>query len=174
MRPHDPTRIRLLCLDVDGVLTDGSVLIDDAGVETKRFFVRDGTAIRMWQRSGGLIAIITGRRGEALRHRARELGIEHLLEGVDRKGEAFDALLASLGVDAEEAAMVGDDLPDLPILERCGYPVAVRDAAAEIIDAACHVTTATGGRGAVREVVEMLLKARGDWDSSVERYRERD
>ena len=70
--------------------------------------------------------------------------------------------------------MVGDDLPDLPILERCGYPVAVRDAAAEIIDAACHVTTATGGRGAVREVVEMLLKARGDWDSSVERYRERD
>ena len=106
MRPHDPTRIRLLCLDVDGVLTDGSVLIDDAGVETKRFFVRDGTAIRMWQRSGGLIAIITGRRGEALRHRARELGIEHLLEGVDRKGEEFYQI--SLGGRADEKAAIGD------------------------------------------------------------------
>ncbi|MHC4794790.1 MAG: KdsC family phosphatase [Planctomycetota bacterium] len=173
MSRHDPTRIRLLCLDVDGVLTDGSVLIDDAGVETKRFFVRDGTAIRMWQRQGGMIAIITGRRGEALRHRARELGIDNLVEGVERKGEAFAELLESLGVDAAETAMVGDDLPDLPILERCGYPVAVRDAAVEVIEAACHVTTATGGRGAVREVVELLLKAKGDWEDSVERYRER-
>ena len=173
MPRHDPQRIRLLCLDVDGVLTDGSVLIDDGGVETKRFYVRDGTAIRMWQRHGGIVAIITGRRGEALRHRARELGIEHLVEGVDRKGEAFTRLLASLEVDAEETAMVGDDLPDLPILERCGYPVAVRDAAPEVIEAACHVTTATGGRGAVREVVELLLKAKGDWEGSVERYRER-
>lgn len=173
MTRHDPSGIRLLCLDVDGVLTDGSVLIDDHGVETKRFFVRDGTAIRMWQRAGGMIAIITGRRGEALRHRARELGIEHLLEGVERKGEAFEALLDALGVDAQEVAMVGDDLPDLPILERCGYPVAVRDAAPEVVEVAGHVTTATGGRGAVREVVELLLKAKGDWDCSVERYRER-
>lgn len=173
MTRHDPSRIRLLCLDVDGVLTDGSVLIDDHGVETKRFFVRDGTAIRMWQRAGGMIAIITGRRGEALRHRARELGIEHLVEGVDRKGEAFSVLLGDLGVAADATAMVGDDLPDLPILERCGYPVAVRDAAPEVVEAACHVTTAAGGRGAVREVVELLLKAKGDWESSVEHYRER-
>ncbi len=173
MPRSDPAKVRLLCLDVDGVLTDGSVLIDDAGVETKRFFVRDGTAIRMWQRHGGMIAIITGRRGPALRHRADELGIEHLLEGVDRKGEAFDALLEALGVEAVEAAMVGDDLPDLPILERCGYPVAVADAAAEIVEAACHVTTATGGRGAVREVVELLLKAKGEWGPSVDHYRER-
>ena len=154
-------RIRLLCLDVDGVLTDGSILLDDQGHETKRFFVRDGTALRAWQRAGGVVAIITGRGGRAVERRARELGIDLVRTSVDRKGPVFEALLGELGMTAEEAAMVGDDLPDLPVLERCGYPVAVRDAVAEVRAAARFVTEQPGGRGAVREVVETLLEAQG-------------
>jgi YrbI family 3-deoxy-D-manno-octulosonate 8-phosphate phosphatase len=170
MPTPDAARIQLLCLDVDGVLTDGSILLDDQGTETKRFFVRDGTAIRMWQRAGGDVAIITGRKGAAVQKRAAELGIVHLHDGVSRKGEVFDELLNTLHLDASQAAMVGDDLPDLPILTRCGYPVAVRDAAPEVIDVACHVTSLPGGRGAVREVVERLLRARGAWEASVNFY----
>ena len=170
MPTADPAQIQLLCLDVDGVLTDGSILLDDHGTETKRFFVRDGTAIRMWQRAGGHVAIITGRRGAAVQNRAAELGILHLYEGVSRKGDVFDDVLKTLGLDASQAAMVGDDLPDLPILAKCGYPVAVRDAAPEVIDVACHVTDAPGGRGAVREVVERLLQARDAWEASVKFY----
>ena len=172
MPTPDPAQGSLLCLDVDGVMTDGSVLLDDNGTETKRFFVRDGTAIRMWQRAGGEVAIITGRRGAAVQKRATELGIRHIHDGVSRKGEVFEELLKQLKIDASQAAMVGDDLPDLPILNRCGYPVAVRDAAPEVIEAACLVTTAPGGRGAVREVVERLLKARGAWEASVKFYAE--
>jgi 3-deoxy-D-manno-octulosonate 8-phosphate phosphatase (KDO 8-P phosphatase) len=170
----DPSTIRLLCLDVDGVLTDGSILLDDHGVETKRFFVRDGTGLRAWQRAGGLVAIITGRSGDAVRRRAEELGIDRVLSGVDRKGEAFEGLLQELGLTADVAAMVGDDLPDLPVLVRCGYPVAVRDAAAEVHAVAVWTTTQPGGRGAVREVVEHLLRSRGVWDAAVAHFEDRD
>jgi 3-deoxy-D-manno-octulosonate 8-phosphate phosphatase (KDO 8-P phosphatase) len=173
--PHaDPASIRLLCLDVDGVLTDGSILLDDHGVETKRFFVRDGTGLRAWQRAGGTVAIITGRSGDAVRRRADELGIDRVLSGVERKGRAFEGLLAELGMTADEAAMVGDDLPDLPVMARCGYPVAVRDAAPEVHDVAAWVTSFPGGRGAVREVVEHLLKARGGWNAAVAHFEDRD
>lgn len=174
MPTADPAAVRLLCLDVDGVLTDGSILLDDHGVETKRFFVRDGTGLRAWQRAGGTVAIITGRSGEAVRHRAIELGIDRVLSGVARKGEAFDGLVAELGLTAAEAAMVGDDLPDLPVLARCGYPVAVRDAVPEVRAAAAWITSSPGGRGAVREVVEHLLRARGGWDAAVAHFEERD
>ena len=174
MPTSDPASIRLLCLDVDGVLTDGSILLDDAGVETKRFFVRDGTGLRAWQRSGGVVAIITGRDGEAVRHRAGELGIDRVLSGVQRKGEAFEGLVRELGFMPEEAAMIGDDLPDLPVLRRCGYPVAVRDAAPEVQDAAAWITPSPGGRGAVREAVEHLLGARGGWEAAVAYFEERD
>lgn len=165
-------RIRLLCLDVDGVLTDGSILLDDQGHETKRFFVRDGTALRAWQRAGGVVAIITGRGGRAVERRARELGIDLVRTSVDRKGPVFESLLEELGMTAEEAAMVGDDLPDLPVLERCGYPVAVRDAVAEVRAAARFVTEQPGGRGAVREVVETLLEAQGVWEREVAHHRD--
>ncbi len=173
--PHaDPASIRLLCLDVDGVLTDGSILLDDHGVETKRFFVRDGTGLRAWQQAGGLVAIITGRSGDAVRRRAEELGIDRVLSGVERKGRAFESLLQELGLTADQAAMVGDDLPDLPVLARCGYPVAVRDAAPEVHAVASWVTSRPGGRGAVREVVEHLLRARGAWDAAVASYEDRE
>ena len=168
----DPTAVRLLCLDVDGVLTDGSILIDDHGTETKRFFVRDGTALRAWQRAGGIVAIITGRDGEAVRRRAAELGIDIVRSGVARKGPVFDAVLAELGLESRQAAMVGDDLPDLPVLERCGYPVAVGDAVPEVKQAAVFVTSSGGGRGAVRETVEHLMGARGLWEAEVEFHRD--
>ncbi len=174
MPTADPASIRLLCLDVDGVLTDGSILLDDHGVETKRFFVRDGTGLRAWQRAGGRVAIITGRSGDAVRRRADELGVDRVLSGVERKGEAFESLLVEFGMAADEAAMVGDDLPDLPVLSRCGYPVAVRDAAPEVQAVATLITSQPGGRGAVREVVEHLLRARGAWEAAVAHFEDRD
>lgn len=160
-------RIRLLCLDVDGVLTDGGISIDDAGHEQKRFHVRDGAAMRMWSRLGLEIAVITGRNGMALRHRLRELGVRHVISGSKEKGGAFEGLLSELGMKAEDAAMIGDDLPDLPILRRCGLPVAVRDASPEVISVARFVTARPGGSGAVRDTVEHILKAQGRWDDAV-------
>ena len=112
-------RIKLLCLDVDGVLTDGGISIDDAGHEQKRFHVRDGAAMRMWAKLGLELAVITGRDGMALRHRLRELGVRTVISGSKEKGAAFDRLLSELAIAADETAMVGDDLPDLPILRRC-------------------------------------------------------
>lgn len=160
-------RIRLLCLDVDGVLTDGGISIDDAGHETKRFHVRDGAAMRMWAKLGYETAVITGRNGMALRHRLRELGVRHVISGSKEKGSAFESLLAELGMKADEAAMIGDDLPDLPILRRCGLPIAVRDASPEVLDVAKFITARPGGSGAVRDSVEHILKAQSRWIEAV-------
>ncbi|MHC4910690.1 MAG: KdsC family phosphatase [Planctomycetota bacterium] len=162
--------IRLLCLDVDGVLTDGSILIDDHGVETKRFHVRDGTALRLWMDSGRELAIITGRSGVAVRHRAAELGITRVLQGVADKQVAFGAVLDDLGLLASQSAMLGDDLPDLPILHLAGYPMAVADAVPEVREAADYVTIRPGGRGAVREAIEHLLKGADVWDDLIARF----
>ena len=156
----DAERIQLLCLDVDGVLTDGGLYIDDHGVETKRFHVRDGAGLRMWMRMGGHVALITGRRGMAVRHRADELGIRHVLQGSTDKLSDFRGLLEHLNIKASEAAMMGDDLPDLPIMRMCGYPMAVSDAAPEVRAVARFVTVRPGGQGAVREAIEHLLAAR--------------
>jgi 3-deoxy-D-manno-octulosonate 8-phosphate phosphatase (KDO 8-P phosphatase) len=165
-----PEDIRLLCLDVDGVLTDGSILLNDHGHETKRFFAQDGIAIKAWLGCGRHLGVITARDSPSTTYRMRELGVTHLYAGVQDKGTAFETLLAKVNVNAAQAAMVGDDLPDLPILRRCGYPIAVENAVAEVRAAACLVTTASGGRGAVREVVEHLLKAQGRWDDVVSMY----
>ena len=158
--PDEAERVQLLCLDVDGVLTDGGLYMDDHGVETKRFHVRDGAGLRMWMRMGGHVALITGRRGMAVRHRADELGIRHVLQGSTDKLSDFRGLLEHLKINASEAAMVGDDLPDLPILRMCGYPMAVSDAVPEVRAIARFVTVRPGGQGAVREVIEHLLAAR--------------
>ncbi len=159
-------KIRLLCLDVDGVMTDGSICIDDHGVETKRFHVRDGTAIKMWTRLGYHAAIITGRRGMALRHRAEELGIRHVFQGSAHKLANFKLLLDQLNLTASQTAMLGDDLPDLSIMKLAGYPMAVADAAPEVRKLARFVTVRPGGHAAVREAVEHLLKAKGRWDEA--------
>jgi 3-deoxy-D-manno-octulosonate 8-phosphate phosphatase (KDO 8-P phosphatase) len=167
---RSPDRVSLLCLDVDGVLTDGSIAIDDHGVETKRFHVRDGTGLRLWVGLGHEVAIITGRSGMALRHRAAELGIRHVMQGVADKGEALDELLQELSVAPGQVAALGDDLPDLPLLQRAGYAMAVGDAVAEVRAAAAFVTVRPGGHGAVREAVEHLLKAQARWDEALEKF----
>lgn len=162
--------IQLICLDVDGVLTDGGIYLDDRGVETKRFHVRDGLGLNIWKKLGGELAIITGRSGLAVRHRADELGIEHVFQGSTDKVADFGRLLNDLGLTASQAAMIGDDLPDLPVLRLCGYPMAVADAAREVREEADYITTRPGGLGAVREAVEHLLKAQDRWDEALELF----
>lgn len=164
-------RVDVLVLDVDGVLTDGGIWYTERGDELKRFHVRDGFGLKLWQRAGGRAAILSGRHSEAVARRAAELGLAPVYQGYDDKAAGFDALLAEIGATADRVCGVGDDLPDLPFLTRCGLAVAVGDAAFEVQSAADHVTAAPGGRGAVREAVEWLLKARGQWANLVDRYR---
>ena len=164
-------RIAVLVLDVDGVLTDGGIWYTDRGDELKRFHARDGLGLNLWRRAGGRAAVLSGRASEAVARRAAELGLAPVYQGRDDKAAGFAALLAELGVAPEQVCGIGDDLPDLPFLTRCGLAVAVGDAAAEVRSAADHVTAAPGGRGAVREAVEWLLKARGQWAELVDRYR---
>lgn len=163
-------KIQLLCLDVDGVMTNGSIVIDDHGVESKRFHVRDGTGIRMWQKLGFHVALITGRSGMAVRHRANELGIQLVVQGSEDKAADFRRLLESIDLNASQAAMLGDDLPDLPVMKLSGYPMAVADAVAEVRDMAAFVTIRPGGHAAVREAIEHLLKAKDCWDDARKLY----
>ena len=165
--PGNAELIQLLCLDVDGVLTDGSINLDDLGVETKRFHVRDGTALRIWMDLGFQVAIITGRRGMGVRYRATELGIKHVIQGSADKRRDFDTLLETLEMTTAQAAMVGDDLPDLSVMRACGYPMAVADAVTEIKQIAAFTTVRPGGQGAVREAIEHLLKAKGQWNQAL-------
>ena len=165
------TRIELLLLDVDGVLTDGSVVYTDSGEELKRFHVRDGSGLKLWRAAGKRSAIISGRSSAAVERRASELGIAPVLQGCDDKLQAFEEVLAAVGLTADRVCAVGDDLADLPILKRAGLAIAVADACPEV-QAAAHLTTITpGGRGAVREAVEWLLKLQGRWDALIAGYR---
>lgn len=164
-------RIELLVLDVDGVLTDGGLWYGDSGDELKRFHVRDGLGLKLWQRVGGRAAILSGRESKAVTRRAKELGLEPILQGCDDKAAGLAKLLAEAEVSADQACGMGDDLPDLPFLTRCGLAIAVGDAAPEVRATADHVTAAPGGRGAVREAVEWLLTVRGQWTQLVDRYR---
>jgi len=166
-----PADVRLLVLDVDGVLTDGGLYYDHEGRETKRFDVRDGQGIKAAQRAGLTVGIITARQSEAVRVRAAELGIEHVHQGVSEKLSVFANLCAECDVPPSSAAYMGDDLPDLAVLEACGYPMSVPDAASEVQRLARYVTTRPGGYGAVREAVEHLLRPGGRWDAQVNRYR---
>ena len=163
-------RVRLLLLDVDGVLTDGRIVYADDGAELKRFHVRDGSGLKLWHAAGKRSAIVSGRKSAAVERRAGELGIRPVLQGRDDKLAAFAEVLAATGLRPEQVCAVGDDLPDLPVLRRCGLAVAVADACPEARAAAHYVSTAPGGRGAVREAVEWLLKAAGRWDDLVARY----
>jgi 3-deoxy-D-manno-octulosonate 8-phosphate phosphatase (KDO 8-P phosphatase) len=162
-------RIRLLLLDVDGVLTDGRIVYTDAGQEIKAFHVRDGSGLKFWQRGGGRVAILSGRSSSAVGRRGVELGIDPVVQGADEKLPALRRILSETGLRADQVCAVGDDLPDLPVLTRCGLAAAVADAAPEVRAVAHFVTTAPGGRGAVREVVEWLMRAQGTWDPVVAR-----
>lgn len=164
--------IRLLVLDVDGVLTDGILLYGGGGEVVKQFSVRDGLAIRLLQDAGLGVAIVTGRRSEIISVRCRDLGIsdELVVQGSRDKAADLDLLERRLALSDREVAAIGDDLPDLPMLERAGFAACPADAAPEVA-VACHlVCGAPGGRGAVREVAELLLKAQGLWQGQVGRW----
>ena len=164
-------RIELLLLDVDGVLTDGSIIYADDRRELKRFHVRDGSGLKLWQMAGKRAAIVSGRKSPVVEFRAAELGIAPVVQGCREKLPAFEAVLRETGLRPEQVCAIGDDLPDLPVLVRAGLAVAVADAAAEVRECADYVTALPGGRGAVRDTVEWLLKLTGAWSDLVAKFR---
>jgi 3-deoxy-D-manno-octulosonate 8-phosphate phosphatase (KDO 8-P phosphatase) len=164
------TDIRALVLDADGVLTDGRIYMGPDGSSARAFHVQDGLAIHWFQKLGGLVIVISGKASPALEARTRELGIEHVIQGSRDKLADLLALLEPRALSLEQLAMIGDDLVDLPILRRCGYPIAVANAVAEVKAVARYVTRRAGGHGAVREAIEHLLRATGGWEQVLEHY----
>ena len=163
-------RIKLLILDCDGVLTDGRIIMLPDGGETKAFDVKDGHAMVMAQRAGLRIAIISGRKSSVVRARATELGVAHLHEMAWVKMEPYEKILTEEGLTDGEVCFAGDDVVDIPLLRRAGLGVAVADAVEEAKQHSHLVTTKPGGRGAVREVIEFILKAQDKWDDALARY----
>jgi 3-deoxy-D-manno-octulosonate 8-phosphate phosphatase (KDO 8-P phosphatase) len=164
-------RVRLLLMDVDGVLTDGTIHLDDRGVETKGFNIMDGLGLTLLRRAGIALGIVTGRTSEVVSRRARELRMAHLIQGSADKRAAAEDILAAEGLGWEALAYVGDDLIDLPVLTRAGLAACPPGAATEVKAVVHHVTAAAGGRGAIREVCELILTAQGRWEEAVGRYR---
>ena len=162
--------IRLLLTDVDGVLTDGGVILDNQGVESKCFNIRDGLAIRLWQHAGGKSGVVTGRSSQIVKLRAAELDFDVVRQGVKDKLPEVREIAASMGLQPEQIAYVGDDLPDVPTIRFVGLGIAVGDAPEEVREAADYVTSVAGGKGAVREVVELILKNTGRWDDVIQKY----
>lgn len=163
--------IELIVSDVDGVLTDGSIIFNNAGIETKQFFVRDGFGIRLWKRGGGKFGIVTARSSHIVSLRAAELEIEIVRQGTEQKLGVLKEILTEMHIGPEHCCYIGDDLPDLSVVQYAGLGVAVADATAEVREAADYVTQAPGGRGAVRETIEMILKAQHRWDESIHAYK---
>ena len=158
-------KIKLVILDVDGVMTDGHIIIDDNGVESRNFDIKDGMGVVVLMMSGVEVAIITSKKSVAVRHRAEELKIKRFHEGIKKKTEPYEEMLKEMGISDAEVCYVGDDLVDLSMMKRVGLPVAVSDAVQDVKDRAEYVTQARGGRGAVREVAELILKAQGKWEA---------
>lgn len=171
MQPAQKARsIRLAIFDVDGVLTDGGLPYGDSGEVMKTFDVRDGLGIKLLQDAGIALAIITSRRADSLRLRAQDLGIRHLQQGVTDKRTAFRALLLELGLTAESAAFIGDDLVDLPVMTQCGFAATVANAPAALKRHADYVTHSSGGRGAAREFCEYIMHSQGSLRRQVARF----
>ncbi len=162
--------LRWLLLDVDGVLTDGRLVYGATGEEMKIFHVHDGLGLRLLQRTGIQVGIISGRKSEPLKVRAEDLEIDFLLMERSDKGPAFDEFLAMHEVSPQEVAFIGDDLVDLPILLRCGLAFAPSDAVREVQERVHRVLDGRGGWGVVRELCELLLRARGEWDALITPY----
>jgi YrbI family 3-deoxy-D-manno-octulosonate 8-phosphate phosphatase len=163
--------IRLILSDVDGVLTDGGIVFDNQGIETKRFHVRDGLGIRLWQKAGYRFGLITHRSSNIVKMRVAELGIEIVRQGIDNKLTAMRNILAELRLTPDQVCYLGDDLPDLAVVRSVGFGVAVADACEEVRQAAQYVTQLPGGTGAVRETIELLLKSQNRWDDLIQSYR---
>jgi len=162
--------IRLLVLDVDGVLTDGTLYFSGTGEEIKAFNIQDGLGIKLLQASGVPVGIITGRRSRALELRAENLGVRHLYQGAEDKLAAFTALLSDLALPPTAAACIGDDLPDVPLMRRCGLAVTVPEAPAVVQRHAHYITHRSGGHGAARELCELLMEAQGTLTTQLGRY----
>jgi 3-deoxy-D-manno-octulosonate 8-phosphate phosphatase (KDO 8-P phosphatase) len=163
-------RLRLLLLDVDGVLTDGTIGMTSSGEEWKSFYVRDGSAILWARQSGVAVGLLSGRVSEATTRRAAELKIEIVIQGQTDKLAAFAKVADSEQLEDDEIAFMGDDLLDLPVLMRAGLSAAPADATEAVRHRVHYVTQAAGGRGAVREFIELILRARGQWDALVQRH----
>ncbi len=158
--------LKILLLDVDGVLTDGGIILIGGDMEAKRFDVHDGTGIALARAVGLKVGIVTGRSSEVVQRRAKELGIEEVFQGVRHKGEVLDLLLQRYGIEASHVAYIGDDLQDISIMRRVGIPIAVQNAVQAVKECSVYVTVACGGHGAVREAVEWLLELRGERDKA--------
>ena len=163
-------RTKLLLLDVDGVLTDGCIIYNDNGAETKIFNAKDGLGIKLLMEAGIKVGIVTGRTSKALYHRCTNLGISLIFDGVHEKASVLEIISKQTGLLTEEIAFVGDDLVDLPLLRRVGLSIAVANAHETVIENVDMVTSKKGGNGAVREICEAILKAQGFWNKIVERY----
>jgi len=163
--PSQAASIELLALDVDGVLTDGSIYYGNDGEELKAFSIKDGLGIKLLQDAGIRVAIITGRRSAIVQRRATELGIENIVQGREDKHQALQELCQSLNIALENCAYMGDDLPDLGAINRCGLGLTVANACAAVRTAADWQSQYNGGCGAVREACECILDARGEWSS---------
>jgi 3-deoxy-D-manno-octulosonate 8-phosphate phosphatase (KDO 8-P phosphatase) len=158
------SRLKLMIFDVDGVLTDGTLYFSETGAELKAFNARDGHGIKMLKRTGVEVAILSARRSRAVENRAAELEINLLEQGSIDKGASFEGLVARLRIPAAAAGYMGDDLADLPVFARCGFAVSVPEAPNIVRERAHHVTRAAGGRGAAREVCELIMRAQGSLD----------
>lgn len=163
-------RLKLMIFDVDGVLTDGSLYFTDAGTEAKVFNARDGHGMRMLQAEGVALAIITGRNAPCVAWRMRNLGIEHVCQGIENKLTALHELLVRLGVDAGETGFMGDDVIDLQVMAACGFSATPSDGHEINRQRADYVASLPGGRGAVREVCEFILTSQGKLDNAIARY----
>ena len=162
--------IQLLVMDVDGVLTDGSIIINVDGSESKSFSTLDGHGLRMWCRAGLKAAFLSGRSSQPTKYRAEQLEIDYCLQDCHDKLAAIEELIEQLGLSPGNVAYIGDDLPDLPVIRCVGFGAAVANAVDEVKDAADYVTTRRGGDGAVREVIEYILKNTGRWQGLMKRY----
>ena len=164
-------RIKALILDVDGVLTDGRAYVDSDGRETLAFSIQDGVGLKLWQRTGRLVGVLSGRNQPAVRARAQQLRVDFTVLGRNDKVDAYEQLLAENHLTDDMVAYMGDDLLDLPVLGRCGYPIAPAGAVDAVKEVARYVTARQGGFGAVSEAVQHLLTRAGEWEKCLEAYR---
>ena len=162
--------VRLLLFDVDGVLTDGAVLMHADGTESKSFHIRDGAALEWAQRAGLSVGLLSARTSGATAQRAAQLGIRIVSQGVAQKADAYEAICRQAGLEDSAVAFMGDDLLDLPVLSRVGLSAAPADAAPEVRASVDWVSPSGGGRGAARELIELVLRAQGRWDDVVQQY----
>lgn len=162
--------VKLVVFDVDGVLTDGRIIFSNSGEETKLFDVKDGHGIKILMRMGIDVAIITARESEVVRRRARDLGINHVFQGIKDKKKSLEELVKASGITPGEMAYMGDDIIDLPVLKRVVFSAAVADAVTEVIERVDYVAQRPGGRGAARELAELILKVQGKWDEVMKPY----